>query len=395
MKYSIHQWNQHNSAKIQHAQRARTIVEGLRDEAARALEETSKHTKNTQRAVTTRLNQRVQKVDHWQGEIEHKLHELNNEIDTLLNLKDTVNEALKATVEPVKINRHCQALREQRTDVENVHDVVEKDLAKEIDVILSCADVLADCIEQITEQIRKNRSARYHLEKDKKDKSTAHSIDDEASQLHNNMANAQRRPLTAKITLEGYSTPSQWQNFTEVNVAKAEKERDNSRDLRGVVEGILRRTTENMTEANRKCSFQFSERVKETKIAKKKMTSELDHVMQEVSALEKSILDLEEGIKAKEGSLMVCETRMDMRQARPNYEYCVDSPHKQLRAENSQINENISRLVELLHDATVQMKDLKRQQLELQEEIKIKENTIYIDEVCCIAERESISFKFF
>ena len=62
-------------------------VEDLRDEAARALEETAKHTRNTQRAVTTRLDQRVQKVDHWQGEIEHKLHELNNEIDTLLNLK--------------------------------------------------------------------------------------------------------------------------------------------------------------------------------------------------------------------------------------------------------------------------------------------------------------------
>jgi tektin-1 len=65
------------------------------------------------------------------------------------------------------IGHHSRKLgfREQRTDVENVHDVVEKDLAKEIDVILSCADVLADCIEQITEQIRKNRSARYHLEK--------------------------------------------------------------------------------------------------------------------------------------------------------------------------------------------------------------------------------------
>ena len=40
-----------------------------------------------------------------------------------------------------------------------------------------------------------------------------------------------------------------------------------------------------------------------------------------------------------------------------------------------------NRLVELLHGATVQMKDLKRQQLELQEEIKIKENTIYIGNV--------------
>ena len=61
-----------------------------------------------------------------------------------------------------------------------------------------------------------------------------------------------------------------------------------------------------MTEANRKTSFQFSERVKETKIAKKKMTNELDLVMKEVSELEKSILDLGQGIKAKEGSLMVC-----------------------------------------------------------------------------------------
>ena len=64
-----------------------------------------------------------------------------------------------------------------------------------------------------------------------------------------------KRPLTAKVTLEGYSTPSQWQNFTEVNVAKAEKERDNSRDLRGVVEGILRRTTGKILNLNI-CTFE-------------------------------------------------------------------------------------------------------------------------------------------
>ena len=42
---------------------------------------------------------------------------------------------------------------------------VEKDLGKEIDVIVSVAELLQITSSKITEQIRKNRSARYHLEK--------------------------------------------------------------------------------------------------------------------------------------------------------------------------------------------------------------------------------------
>ena len=36
--------------------------------------------------------------------------------------------------------------------------------------------------------------------------------------------------------------PSKWQFFTETNIAKAEKERDNSRNLRSAADGILRQT---------------------------------------------------------------------------------------------------------------------------------------------------------
>ena len=49
--------------------------------------------------------------------------------------------------------------------------------------------------------------------------------------------------------------------------------------------------------------------------------------------------------------------------------------------------------MELLHGATVQMKDLKRQQLELQEEIKIKENTIYIGK-SLVKRRAVANFRF-
>lgn len=49
-----------------------------------------------------------------------------------------------------------------------------------------------------------------------------------------------------------------------------------------------------------------------------------------------------------------------------------------------------SRLKETLAQAHVELKGLNRRQLALQEEIQIKENTIYIDEVLCVPMRKSI-----
>ena len=87
MKLTVQEWHRHNKAKNFHAERARNIVENLRDDAQRALEETEKHTRNSQRECTTRLTQRADKVDHWKSEIDIKLDDLNKEIDHLIQYK--------------------------------------------------------------------------------------------------------------------------------------------------------------------------------------------------------------------------------------------------------------------------------------------------------------------
>ena len=56
-------------------------------------------------------------------------------------------------------------LRTERIDTDKVYDKVEKDLAKEIETTQVCASLLASTRDQVVEQIRKNRSARYYLEK--------------------------------------------------------------------------------------------------------------------------------------------------------------------------------------------------------------------------------------
>merc|ERR1719431_2507445 len=110
---------------------------------------------------------------------------------------------------------------------------------------------------------------------------------------------------------------------------------------------------------------------------------------------EKEMRELEIAIEEKDAPLMVAESRMDIRQHRPKIELCRDPAVYRLHNEVVDIETNIARLRGLHYESSQQLKDLLRQQLTLQEDIKVKENTIYIDEACCLVERESIKFQFF
>ena len=76
---------------------------------------------------------------------------------------------------------------------------------------------------------------------------SAQNLDNSAAALHNNTTTLSHRPHTVRVIARGSSHPQQWQNFTEVNIAKAEKERDNSKNLRSATDGVLRQTTGTFT----------------------------------------------------------------------------------------------------------------------------------------------------
>lgn len=53
------------------------------------------------------------------------------------------------------------------------------------------------------------------------------------------------------------------------------------------------------------------------------------------------------------------------------------------------------RLKNTLAQAETELKGLSRRQLSLEEEIQVKENTLYIDEVLCMQMRESVCINSF
>jgi tektin-1 len=73
--------------------------------------------------------------------------------------------------------------REKRYDIDLVHDNVQKELIKEIDIENGAHALLVKLHEQVVEQLRLNRKAKYNLEQDIKDKFNAHNTDSHARNL--------------------------------------------------------------------------------------------------------------------------------------------------------------------------------------------------------------------
>jgi tektin-1 len=95
----------------------------------------------------------------------------------------------------------------------------------------------------------------------------------------------------------------------------------------------------------------------------------------------------------KEAPLKLAHTRLGNRAERPNVELCRDPVQYRLVEEVGTIETNVSRLQERLAQSEDSMKGLIRRQLDLEEDIAIKANTLFIDETECMGMRKSINIQ--
>ncbi|PIO02538.1 hypothetical protein AB205_0162410 [Aquarana catesbeiana] len=237
-------------------------------------------------------------------------------------------------------------LLEKRVGIDLVHDEVERELIKEVEVIQGVIALLQRTLEQITEQISS-------------------------------------------------VNPVEWEDFSNTNIVKAEKQRNSSVALRTLIDSILSETASDMRKQCDTVNVALKNRVAETKDAKNKLEVHLAKVMDEITSQEKNIENLKKAIADKEGPIKVAQTRLETRTLRPNVELCRDPVQYRLISEVQEISTNVERLRETLNQAEAELKGLIRNQLSLEEEIQVKENTLYIDEVICMQMREAISINNF
>ena len=130
-----------------------------------------------------KLDQRLKDITYWKQELEDKLDGVFKEIDSLEAYKRRVERAIESIQEPLHIAQTCLANREKRYEIDLVHDNVQKELIKEVEIESGAHSLLVRLLEQVVEQLRLNRKAKYNLEQDLKNKFNAQSIDGHVQNL--------------------------------------------------------------------------------------------------------------------------------------------------------------------------------------------------------------------
>ncbi|XP_042823260.1 tektin-1 isoform X2 [Panthera tigris] len=345
-KFLPAEWHMANENQYHRAEAERSRSERLVAESQRLVEEIGKTTRKSQSDVNKKLEQRLEEVRFWKKELADKLEELVCTTEDLLAHRTRLENALESLKEPLHITQMCL-------------------------------------------EYRLNRSAKYHLEKDLKDKFVALTIDDVCFSLNNNSPNI--RCSEDAVTVEPHSvSPEDWLGFSNANVEKAAKQRSSSLALKALVDRILSQTAGDLRRQCDAVDAAFRDGLQETKGARDKLAAHLAKVMEEIACQEKNVTVLEKAIADQEGPAKVAHTRLETRTHRPNVELCRDAAQCRLVREVQEIAHSVARLKETLARAQAELRGLNRRQLALQEEVQVKENTIYIDEVLCTHMRKSI-----
>nr|WLD15743.1 tektin 1 [Platynereis dumerilii] len=391
-KFTHPEWNVSNQMKYANAEAERSAAERLIEESKRLDDDTRAKTRKTQRDVNKKLDQRLDDIKYWETEVNDKLDELKVETDNLLAFRTRVEKALEGCREPLHIAQQCLINRQKRIGIDLVHDDAERELLKEVEVIQGSMALLERTREQATEQIRLNRKAKYNLEKDLADKFAALSIDGHNKELKNYSAELHFKDGVAKIDANSV-TPQSWESFSNKNIEDAEKQRHNSVGLRTLMDGILQSTANDMNKQKESVDIALNRRIDETRDSKEKLEDHLSKVVKQIQEMEDNISRLTKAIEDKQNPMMLNQTRLENRSYRPNVELCSDAVQYRLVQEVTEIGVSVAQLQERLAQSQESLKGLVRRQLDLEEDIKVKANTLFIDETECMGMRKSISIQ--
>ncbi|XP_039987594.1 tektin-1 [Xiphias gladius] len=369
----------------------RNHSELFRAECMRLILETNKACERMHDDDNKRLDQRVRDIHFLKKELERNLEEITVETDVLIALQSRVLKAVEACKESLRVTVLCLEERMKRLPSEKLHDEVDGELLKEREVMEGVASLLQSVVEQITEQMRLNRSAKYRLEQDLKEKYEAHCIDNSCILMTTHSIKNQQKSKNTNTDLPSLAvTQKQWENISDINIAKGEQQKTNSLSLRALVESLLEQTAADMQKQVQATTAAFQRNVQEIKSAKSQMEDQLSKILSEFASQQRIREDLQVAITENEHFLSLAQARLALRRQRPGKEQCQDPAQSQLLVEVQQLTTHINKLHEAVAQSEEEQRALVRCQLRLQENIEIKASSLYIDEVICAQHRELI-----
>ncbi|NXJ15948.1 TEKT4 protein, partial [Odontophorus gujanensis] len=385
-KYLPPEWHQSNYHLYHKASTSCEEAERNRAEAKELSESSAATTQCAQKDSTTALGQRLQDIHFWKIALQKAIEELDAESNLLAAQKLRLERALDATQVPYTITTDNLQCRERRQAPDLVCDEVERELLKEAELIRNIQELLKRTLMQATTQIRLNRDHKEICEMDWSDKVETYNMDDKCGRYKNQSTNIQFHPSSVKFE-ESASTPETWAKFSHDNIYRAEREKLASVNLRTLIDNILHDVSEDLRMQCAAVNEAFAKRCMEMDDTKHKLEYHLNETLKEIGHQEANIIALKQAIREKEAPMKVAQTRLYDRSFRPNVELCRDAAQFRLISEVEVITESIESLKKKLLEAEQSLRNLEDTRINLEKEIAVKTNSIFIDRQKCMAHR--------
>ncbi|XP_040568223.1 tektin-1 [Lepeophtheirus salmonis] len=403
------EWSKDNVKKHYSAENERLAAELILEETKALINETKAKQKQDEKELTSRFKSRVGDIKFWQSELNLKLAKLRDELEELECQKNRVSKGIESIIEPINVIEKCIVHRGKRQGPDLVDDNVQKHLQFELETFKNTMSLLKHTESMMSEKIRQIRKRKFEIIKEITDKDIALEIDQQTSNLRvtgpmsKNVITTRYPTNTTSKNSSRYGhhfgvdknksalvTPSDWSEFTQRNLSAASDEIKKVLDTKSKVDGILATSSSKLRSQKELSDRAFEQRIQEVKDAKSILEMQLSETIAKIAEMEQNIISLESAVSSKHGPLATTQQKLQQRKSRPNIELVIDEVEIMLHKECENIIESINKLETCLLKSRNSHISLQKTQLGLEEQIKIKANSIYIDEVKCATLRKGI-----
>nr|XP_004569277.1 tektin-2 [Maylandia zebra]XP_012779570.1 tektin-2 [Maylandia zebra] len=376
---SVSEWTSNNQQLSATAQHERHISNVIRQEGRTLRNETNFKTRWDETDTCRRLSDRVWDVARWKEVLETCAQKVDEEMETLTLSKEHTEQALAATAVPLEVTTECLTLREGRQGHELVTDPVDEQLKKEVELIERVQQVLQQHTSRAFEQLCILQEVRHQLTADLQNKMDALDIDMSCLSLTIKSPHISLKTNPTRIP-SGSSTPQEWVQFSQHNVARAHEAMQVSQQIREDM-NLTRAQLQNELETQRRATeFALRKRNHLEEQARHELEWQIKTTEEEMAEMEIDIHGLDADLQAKTANLKLAHTRLETRTNRPNVDLCRDEVQHGLVNEVQQLEATIAALKQKLSEAQHSLQKMKLHHFRMLQDLSRKQEALSLEQ---------------
>ena len=165
-----------------------------------------------------------------------------------------------------------------------------------------------------------------------------------------------------------------------------------SEEHRAAIDSLINDSARDMLNHWNNTNREFQQRISESQETLGRLTTHIHLVDKEILEMDCMIDQLRSSKRSKQDPLKVAQTRLKKRSHRPDVESCNDPPHERLVDEVAILNDTIILLDQKLTEAEAARLDLLSNRQRLENDSRVKENSLSIDQSKCMTLRMNFPF---